>query len=28
MGEMKNSHRIFVGIPEGVRPRERPTCNW
>jgi hypothetical protein len=28
MGEKRNSCRLFVGKPEGKRPRERPIRRW
>jgi hypothetical protein len=28
MGEMINAYNIFVGIPEGKRPRGRPRRRW
>jgi hypothetical protein len=28
MGEMRNSHNIFVGKPEGKRLRGRPRRRW
>jgi hypothetical protein len=28
IGEKRNAYRIFVGIPEGKRPLERPRRRW
>jgi hypothetical protein len=28
MGETRNAYRIFVGKPEGKRPREKPRRRW
>jgi hypothetical protein len=28
MGEMRNAYSIFIGIPEGKRPLERPRRTW
>jgi hypothetical protein len=28
MGEMRNVYKIFIGKPEGKRPRGRPRRRW
>jgi len=28
MGEMRNSQKILVRNPEGIRPHERPRHRW
>jgi hypothetical protein len=27
-GEKRNTYRLLVGKPEGMRPLERPRCRW
>jgi len=26
--EMRNTYKILVGTPEGMRPLRRPRCKW
>jgi hypothetical protein len=28
MGEVRNAYKIFIGKPEGKRPRRRPRSRW
>jgi hypothetical protein len=28
IGEMKNTYKILVGIPEWKKPRKTHTCRW
>jgi hypothetical protein len=28
MGDMKNAYKIFIGKPEGKRPRGKPGGRW